>query len=90
MDREQRESRKLLALPTSLPPRGLSRGEGAAYVGVSPTLFDQMVADGRMPKSKRINARRVWDRFQLDVAFTALPNDGEEDRADDVWGSCAA
>jgi predicted DNA-binding transcriptional regulator AlpA len=77
-------------LPTSLPPRGLSRVEAAAYVGVSPSLFDQMVADRRMPKPKRINARRVWDRIQLDAAFSALPNDGEEDRADDVWNRCAA
>lgn len=28
-----------------------SRGtEAAAYIGVSPTLFDMMVKDGRMPK----------------------------------------
>jgi hypothetical protein len=68
----------------------LSRGEAAAYIGVSPTLFDQMVADRRMPKPKRINTRRVWDRLKLDAAFSALPDDGEEDRADDVWGRCAA
>ena len=77
-------------LPDNLPPRGLSRVEAAAYVGVSATLFDQMVADQRMPKPKRINTRRVWDRIQLDAAFSALPNDGEEDRADDVWARCAA
>ena len=41
-------------------------------------LFDEMIADGRMPKPKRINARTVWDREQLDCAFAALPNeDGE-------------
>jgi predicted DNA-binding transcriptional regulator AlpA len=73
-------------LPTSLPPRGLSRGEAAAYIGVSPTLFDAMVGDGRMPKPKRINARVVWDRQQLDRAFDALPDvDG---RPDDVWDRC--
>ena len=62
-------------LPASLPPRGLNRGEAAAYVGVSPTLFDEMVGDGRMPKPKRINSRTVWDRHQLDKAFEALPDD---------------
>jgi predicted DNA-binding transcriptional regulator AlpA len=74
-------------LPTSLPPRGLSRVQAAAYVGVSPTLFDQLVADGRMPRPKRINSRVVWDRIQLDAAFAALP-DGEEERTD-VWAQCA-
>jgi predicted DNA-binding transcriptional regulator AlpA len=61
-------------LPLSCPPRGLSRVEASAYVGVSPSLFDQMVADGRMPKPKAINARVVWDRLRLDQAFAALPD----------------
>jgi predicted DNA-binding transcriptional regulator AlpA len=63
-------------LPLSLPPRGLSRPEAAAYVGVSPSLFDAMVKDGRMPPAKRINSRTVWDRQQLDHCFEAL--DGQE------------
>jgi len=47
------------ALPMGIPPRGLSRVQSAEYVGVSPTKFDQMVADGRMPKPKRIDGRVV-------------------------------
>jgi predicted DNA-binding transcriptional regulator AlpA len=62
-------------LPQSLAPRGLSREQAAAYVGVSPSLFDMLVKDGRMPGPKRINARAVWDRIELDEAFTALPGD---------------
>jgi hypothetical protein len=31
-----------------------------------------MVADGRMPKPKRIDGRTVWDRVKLDEAFAAL------------------
>jgi hypothetical protein len=77
-------------LPPSLPPRGLSRVAAAEYIGVGVTLFEEMVADGRMPRPKRINNRKVWDRHALDAAFAALPNDGEEDRADDVWSRCAA
>jgi predicted DNA-binding transcriptional regulator AlpA len=77
-------------LPASLPPRGLSRLQAAAYIGVSATLFDEMVADRRMPRPKRINRRLVWDRLQLDMAFSELPTDGEEGRADDVWSRCAA
>src|SRR5262252_2740836 len=39
----------------SLPPRGISRVEAAAYVGVSPSKFDEMVRDHRMPNPKRID-----------------------------------
>ena len=74
-------------LPTSLPPRGLSRSEAAAYVGVGTTLFDAMVRDGKMPGPKRIHARVVWDRHRLDKAFEALPD--EDGQADDVWDQLA-
>jgi hypothetical protein len=57
------------------PVRGLSREEAARYIGVGPTKFDQLVADGRMPKGIRIDGRRVWDVRQLDVAFDALIGD---------------
>ena len=59
-------------------PIGLNRVESAAYVGVSPTKFDEMVADGRMPRAKRIDGRVVWDREDLRLAFKALPEDGDE------------
>ena len=62
-------------LPPSLPPRGLSRVAAVAYIGISPSLFDIMVKDGRMPRPKRINARTVWDRKRLDEAFDALPDE---------------
>jgi predicted DNA-binding transcriptional regulator AlpA len=60
------------ALPASLAPRGLSRVVAAEYIGVSPSLFDQLVSDGRMPKPKAINSRRVWDRLKVDEYFSAL------------------
>jgi predicted DNA-binding transcriptional regulator AlpA len=61
-------------------PRGLSRLEAAGYVGVSGSTFDQMVKDGRMPAPKRVNARTIWDMWQLDDAFEALPSDGDQER----------
>ena len=64
-------------LPVSLPPRGLSRVLAAAYIGIKPTLFDEMVKDHRMPSPKRINSRTVWDRLALDEAFAALPSDDD-------------
>ena len=80
--------KQLAVLPTGLPPRGLNRVEAAAYVGISPSKFDELVRDGRMPYPKRVDARVIWDRIRLDAAFEALP-DGC-DRDDDPWGSAAA
>jgi predicted DNA-binding transcriptional regulator AlpA len=58
--------------------------QSAAYIGVSPTLFDEMVKDGRMPKPKRINGRVVWDRLELDEAFAALSDGGTDG---DPWST---
>lgn len=65
----------LSSLPPSLAPRGLSRVQAAEYIGVGASKFDEMVADGRMPGPKRVDGRTIWDRMQLDAAFTALDGD---------------
>ena len=57
------------------PPRGLSREASARYIGVSTTKFDQLVADRRMPKAKKVDGRVIWDRIALDAAFTELPDE---------------
>jgi predicted DNA-binding transcriptional regulator AlpA len=59
----------------STPRRGLSRVEAALYVGISPSKFDQMVVDGRMPGPRRIDGRKVWDVLELDLCFDELPRD---------------
>ena len=59
--------------PPALPPRGLSRADAAAYLGVSATLFGQFVDAGVLPAPKRLAARCVWDRLSLDRAFDDLP-----------------
>lgn len=69
----------------SFAPRGLSRAQSAAYVGVSPSLFDLMVTDRRMPSPKVVNRRRVWDRLALDEAFAALPNLDGSEAEDNPW-----
>ena len=65
------------ALPPSLPPRGLSRIEASAYIGISHTLFDELVSSNRMPTPKKINTRSVWDLRELDLAFSALSPEQE-------------
>jgi predicted DNA-binding transcriptional regulator AlpA len=62
-------------LPSSLAPRGLSRVQAAEYIGVGVTKFDEMVVDGRMPRPKRIDGRKVWDRIKLDEAFAVLDDE---------------
>ena len=79
--------RRISVLPPNLPPRGLSREEAGAYVGVSASLFDRLVKDGIMPKPVHVYGRRVWDRAQLDLAFSALSDLSIV--ADDPWGSAS-
>jgi predicted DNA-binding transcriptional regulator AlpA len=71
-------------VPLHLAPRGLSREEAAAYVGISPSLFDTLVKERRMPGPKRINSRVVWDRLKLDIAFDAIL-DADEASREDEW-----
>jgi outer membrane murein-binding lipoprotein Lpp len=60
-------------------------------VCVSPTIFDEMVQDGRMPRPKRLCVRRIaWDVRALDAAIDALPIDGEAPVADDTWNDIDA
>jgi predicted DNA-binding transcriptional regulator AlpA len=77
-------------LPLSLPPRGLSRVQSAEYIGVSPSKFDEMVADGRMPQPKPIDGRVVWDRHELDAAFGELPHRNGPAHLPDVFDECRA
>jgi predicted DNA-binding transcriptional regulator AlpA len=83
---ESAKKRRADALPANLPPRGLSRCEAAAYIGVSPTTFDEMVRIGTMPKGARIHGRcRRWDRRKIDQAYDFL--DSGDDEADDWLGA---
>ncbi len=53
------------------------------YLGVGANKFDEMVTDGRMPKPKCIDTRKVWDIMALDVAFDQLPDENHE--ASEDW-----
>lgn len=76
-------SRQLRA--QSQPRRGLRREEAAAYLGFSARKFDELIADGRMPKPKRIDGVVVWDIHRLDLAFDALPDESSDSIAN-AWG----
>jgi excisionase family DNA binding protein len=71
---------------STIPRRGLSREEAAVYVGVSPSFFDDLVADGRLPKAAPIGSRKIWDLKKLDRAADTLfdvdgRNEWDEDAA---------
>ncbi len=63
--------------------RGLNRKEAAGYVGVSSSLFDELVEDGRMPKPFKINSRVIWDIRLIEDAFNEISMQSEQ--TDNPW-----
>jgi excisionase family DNA binding protein len=68
-----------------VPRRGLSRAEAAMYLGISPSKFDELVKDGRMPRPRVIDCRKVWDVYELDMAFDELPREDGPSTAGSSW-----
>ena len=66
-------------------PKGLSRVDAARHIGVSASMFDEMVRDGRMPQPKLINARVLWDRMKVEAFFDILPERGVSNAETDGW-----
>lgn len=62
--------------------RALPAPESAAYLGLGETKFHQMVTDGRMPKPRIADGKRLWDVDELDIAFKNLPREGGDAPAD--------
>ena len=76
------------ALPPTLPPRLIGRDAAAAYVNVSPTTFDEMVRNRRMPWPKRLGGRRkAWDVRALDAAVDGLDDCNNDN---DTWDNVDA
>ena len=66
--------------------RGLSGSEAALYVGLGATKFRELVAEGRMPKPRMIDGRRIWDVDDLDAAFKSLPTEeGDGSASPNTW-----
>ena len=59
--------------------RGLSEPEAALYVGIGSTKFRELVQDGRMPKPRILDGRKLWDVEALDAAFRDLPMEAAPD-----------
>jgi predicted DNA-binding transcriptional regulator AlpA len=67
------------------PRRGLRRHEAAQYLAISPSKFDQLVSEGRVPKPFHVDRCSIWDIRDLDLAFDALKDGvGRNEWDDDV------
>ena len=65
------------------PRRALRRSDAALYAGISPSKFDHLVADGRLPKPARVDGCLLWDIRALDAALDRLLGTGPTVAADD-------
>jgi hypothetical protein len=74
-------------LPDGCLPRGLSRVQAAAYVGVGVTKFDHLVKTKVLPGPYRYPHcnRLVWDRHALDKAIDALAGGGLASSGFNEW-----
>tara|TARA_R100001443_G_scaffold114484_2_gene130583 strand:- start:522 stop:731 length:210 start_codon:yes stop_codon:yes gene_type:complete len=53
--------------------RGLNKEQSAKYLGISETLFSELVKNKQIHQGYRISAGRViYDRFRLDELFNTL------------------
>lgn len=73
---ERGEVKALLPRVEAIPRRGLRREAAAMYVGVSPSKFDEMVEDHRLPRPWRFDGCVVWDIKKLDAALDSLDDEG--------------
>ncbi len=62
------------------PPRVLSLDAAARYLSISTSKFSALVAEGRLPKPKKIDKRSIWDRIQLDQYVDDLPQEHSSPR----------
>lgn len=70
----------------TVPPRGLSRVDAAAYCGLSRDGFDEWVKRGIVPGP--ISRTQRWDRKAIDLALdraSGLESDQKENDPFAVW-----
>ena len=51
---------------------------GGRRLSRSSSFFRRLVDQGVMPRPRVAGNRRIWDIEELDVAFKALPRDGDD------------
>jgi predicted DNA-binding transcriptional regulator AlpA len=59
-------------------PLGMRLTHAASYVGVSTGKFNGWVKDGRMPKPFKVDGIVLWDRNDIDIAFSELRDEDNQ------------
>ena len=73
-------SREKLQDHIAYPPRLLRAARAAAYLGMGERTFLRLVAEGKLPKPKRLGGVVAWDRYRLDACI----DDADDDVADNT------
>jgi hypothetical protein len=68
----------------NMNPRGLKRKVAAAYMGVSPTTFDEMRKDGTVAPPRKYRGNKIFDVRDLDDAYENLPTDEKPNSWDEL------
>ena len=72
-----------LADSFSYPPRAMRSERAGAYLSMSESNFLSLVAEGRLPKGKRLRGIVFWDRVALDSFVENY--EGDETTVEDKW-----
>ena len=70
------------ALERPIPRRGLSRVEAGAYIGVSPSKFDELRKANRIAPPKVLDGRLIFTTERLDAFLDTLPDENQTDNDD--------
>lgn len=78
-------------LARNVPRLSLNRAEVALAIGVSPNTVDVMVSQGRLPRPRRWNSRKVWLVHEVLACLNEWPEDGAvaTDGDDEDWSASA-
>jgi hypothetical protein len=82
MPRPPAQAERHLTATRPMLRRGLSRVEAAAYIGVSPSKFDQLRHSGRLTAPKVLDGRLIFTVERLDEFLDALPDENQTDNDD--------
>ncbi|MCJ9672919.1 MULTISPECIES: AlpA family transcriptional regulator [unclassified Neorhizobium] len=66
----------------SIPRFALRRDEAAASLAISPSLFDNWVGEGKMPRGRKIGGIILWDAERIRSAWLALIDSDEPKKED--------
>ena len=68
------------------PPRLLRADRAAAYLGMGERTFLRLVAEGKLPKPKRLGGVVAWDRYRLDASIDDANDDVADNTVDRLLG----